>query len=263
MSTGATTKSILITGASSGIGKAVAFEMARRGYSLALTARRLEVLETVREEILQLHPAVAVEVRALDVTDSEAARTTLRDLAAALGGIEIVFANAGVGLKESIGKGQFENCRRNIEVNLIGGMATVDAAVDYFLERGHGHVVGNCSVAAFRGLPGSGSYSASKAGLANYLEALRLEARGKNIDVTVLYPGYINTALSDSLATRPFVISPEKAATLIAGMIERKVKSSTVPVFPWGIIGWLLRTLPVGVISRTVARRRPNPSARG
>lgn len=244
------TKSILITGASSGIGKAVALEMARRGYSLALTARRLDLLEANREELLHSHPSVSVEVRSLDITDYDAVSKTLRALAEALGGLDIVFANAGVGLKERIGGGEFENSRRNVEVNLIGGMATVDAAVSYFLERGSGHIVGTCSVAAFRGMARNGSYGASKAGFANYLEALRVEVLGKHIDVTVLYPGYVDTGLLDSSHKRPFVISAEKAAALIAGMIERRVKSSTVPVFPWAVIGRLLRILPVGVISK-------------
>jgi short-subunit dehydrogenase len=243
-------KTILITGASSGIGRAVALEMARRGYSLALTARRLDLLEALRAEILQSHPSLSVEVRALDVTDYDAVSKTLRDLAEALGGLDIVFANAGVGLKETIGGGEFENSRRNVEVNLIGAMATVDAAVNYFLERGSGHIVGNCSVAAFRGMARNASYGASKAGFANYLEALRIEVLGKEIDVTVLYPGFVNTTFLDSSRTRPFVTSPEKAAALIAGRIEKKVKSAVVPVFPWAIIGHLLRILPDRIIAK-------------
>jgi short-subunit dehydrogenase len=243
-------RSILITGASSGIGRAVAFEMAKRGYALALTARRVDLLEAVRDELARAHPSTAVEVRALDVSDYDAVFAAFRDLVDALGGIDIVFVNAGIGLSDSIGRGQFERSRRNIEVNLIGAMATVDAAVGYFLERGSGHVVGNCSVAAFRGMARNASYGASKAGLANYLEALRVEVYGKNIDVTVLYPGYIDTPLSDNLHDRPFVISAEKAAAIVADMIEKKVKSTTVPVFPWNIIGRLLKVLPLRVISK-------------
>jgi short-subunit dehydrogenase len=228
----------------------VAFEMAKRGYSLALTARRLDLLEAVRADILQRYPSVAAEVRALDVGDHDAVFTTVRDLVDALGGLDIVFANAGIGLGDSIGRGQFERSRRNIEINLIGAMATVDAAVGHFLERGSGHVVGNCSVAAFRGMARNSSYGASKAGLANYLEALRVEVYRKNIDVTVLYPGFIDTSLSDNLRDRPFVISAEKAAAIIAGMIERRVKSATVPVFPWNIIGRLLKVLPIRAIAK-------------
>jgi len=224
--------------------------MAKRGYSLALTARRTELLETLRGEIVTLYPSVAVEVLALDVTDYEAVSTAVRDLAGALDGLDTVFANAGIGLKETIGMGQFDKSRKNIEVNLIGAMATVDAAVSYFLERGSGHIVGNCSVAAFRGMARNGSYGASKAGFANYLEALRVEVYRKDIDVTVLYPGFINTDLSDGLHTRPFVISAEKVAEIIATKIEKKVKSSTVPVFPWALIGRLLKILPLRVISK-------------
>ena len=241
---------ILITGASSGVGRAVANEMAKRGYALALVARRLENLQRVRGEIQQVNPSAIVEVSVLDVVDYDAVFATVDDLAQRMNGLDIVFANAGVGLGETIGTGQFKNSKKNIEVNLIGAMATIDAAVTHFLERGAGHVVGNCSVAAFRGMARNASYGASKAGLANYLEALRVEVYRKNIDVTVLYPGFINTALSDSLDTHPFVISPEKAAVIIADLIVKKAKSAMVPAFPWNIIGRLLKILPVPIIAK-------------
>lgn len=243
-------KSILITGASSGIGRAVSREMAARGYSLALTARRLDLLSEVKEEILQEIPSATVEVRALDVTDNDAVFAVVRELAETLQGLDIVFANAGVGLGEKIGAGQFGKARQTIEVNLLGAMATIDAAVAHFLQRGKGHVVGTCSVAAFRGMPRSSSYSASKAAFATYLEALRAEAYRKNIDVTVLYPGYIDTPLNDMLPNRPFLISLEKGATIIADLIEKKVKSSTVPAFPWAVVGRLLKILPTGIIAK-------------
>jgi short-subunit dehydrogenase len=153
-------------------------------------------------------------------------------------------------LDESIGRGQFDISRKTIEVNLIGAMATVDAAVSYFLERGSGHIVGTSSVQAFRGMSRNGSYGASKAGLANYLEALRGEVYGENIDVTILYPGFIDTPMTADVPSVPFMISVEKAAVIIARMIEKKVKSRCVPVIPWAIIGRLLRILPLSVISK-------------
>ncbi len=243
-------KSILITGASSGIGEALAHEMARKGHSLALTARRLDDLEKIRDEIKRSHSSARVEVARLDVTDYESVPGVVQECARALGGLDIVLANAGVGLGEKIGRNEFGKARKTIRVNLIGAIATVDAAMSHFLERGKGHVVGISSVAAFRGMPRASSYAASKAGFAVYLEALRAEMHRKNIHVTVLYPGYIDTPLNRMLPRRPFVIPVEKGAAIIARMIEKKVKSSAVPVFPWRFIGPLLKILPTSIISR-------------
>jgi short-subunit dehydrogenase len=243
-------KSILITGASSGIGKALSYELARKSHPLALTARRIDELKNIRNEIRNQYPSLPVEVRQLDVTEYETIPAKLNELSDALGGLDIVFANAGIALGEKIGNGEFDKARHTIETNLIGAMATVDAAVAYFLKRGKGHIVGTCSVAAFRGMPRSSSYSASKAGFAVYLEALRAEVYRKNIDVTVLYPGFIDTPLNNMLPNRPFLISAEKGAALIARLIERKVKSSSVPVFPWSVVGRLLKILPTGIISK-------------
>jgi len=243
-------KKILITGASSGIGRALAYELAGRGYALALTARRMETLEEIRDELKTKHPSATVVVHPLDVVAYDTVPGVISACADSLGGLDILFANAGIGLGEKVGKGRFQDARRTIETNLIGAMATVDAAVQYFLEKGQGHVVGTCSVAAFRGMPRGSSYSASKAGFAIYLESLRAEVVRKNIDVTVLYPGYIDTPLNDMLPNRPFVISVTKGAAMIAGMIERKVKSSTVPVWPWCIVGRLLKLLPTSVIAK-------------
>ncbi len=242
--------SILITGASSGIGKALAFELAQKGYSLALASREADQLNQVRDDIIAAHNPPAVAVRPLDVTDYDDVFKAVNELADELGGLDIVFANAGIGLGEKVGRGDFEKARRTIEVNLIGAIATVDAAAAYFLDKGKGHIVGTSSVAAFRGMPNSSAYCASKAGFAIYLEAVRAELFKKNIDVTVLYPGYIDTPLNNMLKTRPFLISVEKGAAIIARLIEKKVKSSTVPVYPWNIVGRLMKVLPTGVISK-------------
>lgn len=243
-------ESIFITGASSGIGKAVAYEMARKGYALALTGRRVDELEIIRDDIEKLHAPPAIAVRAFDVTHYEQAPDVIREMAGEVGGLDIVFANAGIGLGERIGKGEFDKARRTIEVNLLGAIATIDAATAYFLHKGGGHVVGISSVAAFRGMPKSSAYSASKAGIAVYLEALRAEMYGKNIDVTVLYPGFIDTPLNSMLPNRPFLISVEKGAEIICRLIEKKTKSSTVPVYPWSVVGRLLKVLPTGMISK-------------
>lgn len=240
----------MITGASSGIGKALAFELAKKGYSLALTARSEDLLEEIRDEIVSAHNPPIVVVRPLDVTDYDDVFKAVNELAHELGGLDIVFANAGIGLGERVGCGDFEKVRRTIEVNLIGAMATVDAAAAYFLKMGKGHIVGTSSVAAFRGMPKNSAYSASKAGFAVYLETVRVELLKKNIHVTVLYPGYIDTPLNQMLKRRPFLISVDKGAAIIADLMEKKVKSSTVPVYPWNIIGRVMKILPAGVIAK-------------
>ena len=243
-------KKILITGASSGIGRALAYELAGRGYALALTARRLETLEEIRDDLQAKHPAATVVVHPLDVVAYDSVPGVIAACAEGLGGLDILFANAGIGLGEKVGKGRFAEARRTIETNLIGAMATVDAAVAYFLQQGSGHIVGVCSVTAFLGLPRMGSYGAAKAGFALYLKSLRAEVYRKNIHVTVLNPGYIDTPLNDMLKSRPFLISAEKGATMIADMIERKVKSSTVPVWPWCLLRHIFKLLPTGVVAK-------------
>ena len=243
-------KSILITGATSGIGKALALELAKRGYSMALTGRRTDLLRDVRKEIQEAYSEPAVEIHALDVTAYETVPPVVRKMADALGGLDIVFANAGVALAGKVGQGAFENAVTTVRTNLIGAMATVDAAVAYFLERGRGHIVATSSVAAVRGLPGQSSYCASKAGLSAYLDALRTEVYRKNIDITVLHPGFIATPLNEMLPRRPFLIPAEKGAAIIAGLIEQKAKNPTVPVFPWNLIRPLLRILPTPIVAR-------------
>jgi short-subunit dehydrogenase len=241
---------IFITGASSGIGKALSFELAKKGYSLALASRRADLLKQVRNDIISAHNPPAVAIRPLDVTDYDDVFKAVNEMADELGGLDIVVANAGIGLGERVGRGDFEKIRRTIEVNLIGAMATVDAAAAYFLGKGKGHIVGISSVAAFRGMRKSSAYSASKAGFAIYLETVRVELYRKNIDVTVLYPGYIDTPMNNMLKSRPFLISPEKGAAIIARLIEKKVKSTTVPRYPWNIVGRLMKILPTGVVAR-------------
>ncbi len=242
--------SILITGASSGIGRALAHEMAQRGYRLALTARRKSLLDETAADIRSKYKVPAVVTRELDVTDDAAVARVVPEAGDALGGLDIVFANAGVGLGEKVGQGEFDKARRTVEVNMIGAMATVDAAVAYFLAHGGGHVVGTSSVAAYRGMPRASAYSASKAGLAVYLEALRAECYRKNIHVTVLYPGYIDTPLNSMLSNRPFLIPVEKGAAIMARLIEKKVRSARVPAYPWAVLAPLLKMLPVSIVSR-------------
>ena len=243
----------IVTGATSGIGRALALELAQRGWDLGLTARRTQVLDALAREIRGLHPRLRIAVRAVDVTDADATRTAVQDLFAALGDVALVVANAGIGGNHRVGTGDFARSRAIVATNLIGGMATVDAAVECWRAtpgNGARRVVGITSVAGFRGLPGSSAYSASKAGFSVYLEAVRGEVRALGIDVIDIAPGFIDTPINQDLPSRPFLIDSTDGARRIADLIERGVRRSTVPVWPWTAIGWLMRSIPDAVWAR-------------
>jgi short-subunit dehydrogenase len=252
-------KTVFITGASSGIGRALAVELAKRGHNLFLTARRLDALEAVRAEILAAHPERTVEVRELDVTDDDDVATALDEAAQRLGRCDIVIANAGVGNSGRVGQGNVKRARRIVETNLIGAIATIDAAIVLFRRQGgEGQVVGITSVAGARGLPGSSSYSASKAGLATYLDAVRAETRGEPITVTTISPGYIDTPINQDVQSRMFLIDVQTGAHTIADLVERGVRYATVPRMPWTVLEPLMRVVPISWLARgTPSRSAP------
>jgi hypothetical protein len=242
--------SVFLTGASGGLGEGMSRAFAKRGYSLALTARRTDRLETLAAE-LRTAGSPKVIVQSLDVTDYASVPTVLADAASQLGGLDIVVANSGIGGSNPVGRGAFENARRVIETNLLGAMATIDAAVELFYRQGRGHVVGVTSVAAVRGLPLQGPYSASKAGLSRYLEAVRMEAGDKGIVVTDLAPGFIDTEINRHMPSRPFVVSAEKGTEEMVALIERRTRFAYVPRMPWTPIAQLLKILPARFLTIT------------
>jgi len=252
------TKAAIVTGASSGIGRALACELARRGYALGLCARRGELLEEIRGEIERDVRGTRVETAVLDVTDTGAVREAIPHLAARFGKVELLVANAGVGGERWAGDDRFAVDEGIVRTNLLGAMATVDAGVKLFRATGGGHIVGVSSVAGWRGLPGHAAYSASKAGLNAYLEAVRTEVQKDGIRVTTLCPGYIDTPINQHMKSRPFLVTAEQGAARAADLIERGVRVSTVPVLPWNLIGVVMRTLPDAIwdrVMRTQVRR--------
>jgi NAD(P)-dependent dehydrogenase (short-subunit alcohol dehydrogenase family) len=249
-------RNVFITGASSGIGRALALELAGRGYDLFLTARRVDALEDVRSEIAAGDHSGRVEIRRLDVTDHADVAAALDEAADKLGRCDIVVANAGLANSGRVGVGKMDRARKIVETNLIGGIATVDAAIALFRRQGGGgQVVGIGSVAGARGLPGSGAYSASKAGFAVYLDSVRAETYREPITVTTLAPGYIDTPLNQDIKSRPFLIDADSGARIAADLIERGVGYATVPRFPWTLVAPLLRVLPTGLLARGAPRR--------
>ncbi len=242
------TKSVLITGATRGLGRGLATQFARRGYKLALTGRSESDLEELRSELPASAPQVCL--KCLDVTDYDAVGPVLRACAEELGGLDIVVVNAGVALGARAGKGQFEQIRANIDVNLLGGIATAEAALELFREQGGGHLVGISSIAGLRGMVGQGGYCASKAGISRYLESVRCETLGESITVTDLAPGYIDTEINRALPSRPFLVSAEKGTRIMADLIEREVGFRYVPPWPWTLVAQALKVLPVRMLRR-------------
>ena len=147
------------------------------------------------------------------------------------------------------GKGRLPQIQETIQVNLLGAIATIEAALPILLAQGGGQVVGMTSVAGAKGLPGFSAYSASKGGLHRYLQSLRAEMRGQPIVVTELAPGFIDTEMNRGYGARPFVIPVEKGAAIMARMIENKVGMRWVPVLPWTIVAMLLKVLPAALLA--------------
>ena len=237
-------RTVVITGASAGIGRALAFEFARRGYHLGLTARRLQVLETLRTELQTTYPQCKVEITTLDVDQDEHVAPVLHALFDALGGVDTVVVNAGINNFTRIGRGEFAKEKQVLQTNLFGAIATVNAAVEHFLERGKGQIVGISSLASLKGMPRQGAYCASKAGFSLYLDAARAELRRKNIQVTTVLPGFVVTDIMPDIAKYPFAASADKVAVEIVTATEKGKEVAIVPAFPWKWLRPLFALIP-------------------
>ncbi len=245
----AKTKNILITGASSGLGEGMARHLAARGHKLALAARRSDRLEALAEELAGSAGGRPTLV-SLDVTDFESVAPAVQSVAETLGGLDTVVANAGCAGATPAGRSDLAVIRRQIDTNVTGLIATVEAAVALFRNAGGGHVVGISSVAGVRGMKNNGVYCATKSAVSRYLEAVRLDTMGDNIRVTDLAPGYIETDLNRNLASRPFLVTAEEGTRHMADMIEAEVTFSYVPAWPWSVVAPGLKALPASVLAK-------------
>lgn len=239
-------KAVVITGASAGIGKALALEFAGRGYHLGLTARHNETLEAVRTQIVAAHPGrpLRIDIAVLDVNQDDAVADAMRALFTRMGGVDIVVVNAGINDFTRVGKGQFEKEKRLIQTNLVGAIATVNAAASYFIAQGRGRIVGISSLAALNGMPTQAAYCATKAGFSAYLDAARIELARHAIGVTTILPGFVKTEIVAGIEKYPFVVSAEQAAREIVDAIEAGQSHAAVPAWPWKWIRPFMRLMP-------------------
>jgi short-subunit dehydrogenase len=244
-------KTILITGASSGLGEEMARQFAALGHDLALCARRTDRLQTLKQEIESAHPDRRVEVRKLDVNDHDQVFEVFRAFADDFGVLDRVVVNAGLGKGAPLGTGRFDANRDTATTNFIGALAQTEAALEIFRKQDHGHLVMISSVAAMRGMPRTvTTYAATKAGVAHLAEGVRAEVMGSPIKVSVIYPGYIRSEMNERVAHVPFIVSTEKGVAAIVDAIEKEKPSARVPGWPWVPVGFALRHLPLPLARR-------------
>lgn len=244
-------KTIVITGASSGIGKALAQTFVDKGCTVGLTGRRQSVLQALQSELsAQARAGQRVEIATIDVDQLESVATGLQGLFERLGRVDTVVINAGINHFTRVGGGDFSNEAAIVQTNLLGAMATANAAVEHFRQHGGGQLVGISSLASLQPIPRQAAYCASKAGFSMYLEALRIEHRDNNIHVTQIRPGFVKTDIMDDIEKYPFVVSAEQAAQEMYAAIRSRKTDVLVPALPWRFLRPLFGHLPDAVWKR-------------
>ncbi|HSP85093.1 MAG TPA: SDR family oxidoreductase [Psychrobacter sp.] len=246
-------KTVLITGASSGLGEGMARLFAKLGYNLAICARRTDRLESLQTELIAQYPHIRIEYRVLDVSDYDAIFEVFDAFAADFGHIDRVVVNAGIGESRRIGKGRFDTNRRTVEINFISALAQCEAAMAIFRAQNSGHLVVISSMSAMRGLPKHlTAYGASKAGLAHLAEGIRADMLLSKlpIQVSTIYPGYIRTEINENAKPLPFEVDAETGTKAIVAAIEAGVDEACVPSLPWSIVGQAMKCLPLQIVNR-------------
>jgi len=244
-------KNILITGASSGLGDGMARLFAARGRNLALCARRTDRLEKLKAELLAQHPGIKIVVKPLDVNDYDRVFTVFREFEQELGGLDRIIVNAGIGKGQPVGTGYFWANRQTAETNFVAALAQCEAAMEIFRKQARGHLVMVSSISAMRGMRGNvTTYAATKAGVAALAEGIRLDVLRKPIKVTTLYPGYIRSEINEKVKHTPFMVDTETGCRALVKAIEKEVDEACVPWWPWTLIGFLMRTLPLRLVAR-------------
>ncbi|HTN93957.1 MAG TPA: SDR family oxidoreductase [Gallionella sp.] len=231
---------IVISGASSGLGLALARHYLERGATIAALARRGELLQALSAEF----PG-RVYCYTLDVRDSSALQQAAQDFVARAGVPDVVIANAGVSVGTLTEHAEdIADFQQVMDINVVGMVKTFQPFVDAMRARRQGTLVGIASVAGFRGLPGAGAYSASKAAAISYLESLRVELHGSGVKVVTICPGYIKTPMTSSNPySMPFLLEADDAARRMARAIGRQTSFAVIP-WQMGLIGGMLKRLP-------------------
>ena len=248
-------KVVLLTGASSGIGEALALAIAERGAVVGLLARREELLI----ELAGKCENVGGKARhfAVDVTNAQAVADAAETLRNEFGKVDILIANAGVGGNNSETRNfNAAAVAEVININLLGAVNAVAAVLPQMLENESGQLVAISSLAGFRGLPKSAAYSASKAGMTAFFESVRLDVQTKGVDVTIIQPGFIKTPLTSGRANKmPFLMELEDSIPHFLTAVETRTKFAA---FPWQLATFvrLARIFPAWLYDGIAARAK-------
>ena len=237
------TLSVFITGASSGIGEALAYEYAKQGAILGLVARRGEVLQKIAANIKQ--QGNQVQVYSADVRDSKLIQQAAQNFMSQFGPPYIVIACAGVSIGTLTQHAEdIDSFKTVMDINVIGLVNTFQPFIEAMIKQQHGQLVGFASVAGIRGLPGAGAYSASKAAAISYLESLRVEMHPHGITVTTIAPGYIRTPMTEVNSYKmPFLMDVDAAAVKFAKAIAAKKRFTVIP-WQMGLVARGMRFIP-------------------
>jgi short-subunit dehydrogenase len=222
-------KVVMITGASSGIGGALAVELAKRGAKLGLVARRAEALGEIAQAVEAAGSGALI--LPADVRDADSLRKAAEKLRLDIGPVDVLIANAGVGPTRNGSDLDAAEVSNVININVVGAANSAAAVIPDMVARGQGQLVAISSLAGYRGVPKSAAYCASKAAVSAFFESLRLDLEPKGISVTIIHPGFIKTPLTSGRnAQMPFLMELDDAVQKIIRAVEKRKKSYA---FPW------------------------------
>jgi short-subunit dehydrogenase len=247
----------VITGASSGIGWALARTLAAEGCKVGLVARRREQLAELAGQIEKSGGVAAFAVA--DVIERAQIVAAIHELAARLGPVDLLIANAGVGAPTTVEPFNVGDIEKMFRVNVLGVVYSLEAVLPQMLQRRRGHLAAISSLAAYKGLPGESAYTSSKAAVNVFMDGLRIQLRSKGIAVTTICPGFVQTPMTAVNEFKmPWLLSAEEAARHIVHALKRKRK---IYNFPWqmALLMKLLRWAPDWLLERMMRSYNENP----
>lgn len=252
----------VVTGASSGIGWELAKELARGGARVGLVSRRRDKLEALAGEIRQAGGQAVVA--AADVGEREQTFKAFQEIVGQLGPVDLMVANAGLGLPTLLDPLNLSDVENMIRINLLGVVYSVAAVLPDMLKRGRGHLAAVSSLASYKGLPGESGYCASKVAVNTYMEGLRIQLRSRGIAVTTICPGFVRTPMTDvNDFHMPWLLEADESARRIVRALKARRK---VYNFPWQttLLMRATRWVPDWLIARVMSdynKKPPMPTA--